>query len=160
MYEEKAEQDNHPVGIGARIVGVAQGVTKSPLLKRQIDNTKDAGVVITKLAVGRMVLTNITNIAVSSLPFGMGKFIVANPLQEALFKFTMAQALAIMSGTFVANLDDDDPKAKYAMIACDAATLAGMDALREASGVEEFIMDKILTKDVLDKIKPLAKVAS
>lgn len=149
------EDVKEPVGFGAKVMDMARSVTSSPTLHRQLDKTKDAGVVITKLAVGRLVLNNITEVAAKGLPFGMGMYIKANPLNEALFKFSMAQALAIMGGAFVTNLDDDDPKAKYFMTAIDSATLASVDALREASGIEDFIMQKILTKDVLDKIKPL-----
>ena len=61
----------------------------------------------------------------------------------------------MLGGACISNLSDDDPGAGYFRTAIDAATLASVDALREASGIEDFIMEKILTKDVLDKIKPL-----
>ena len=150
-----ADEVQEPVGLGSKIMGMARSVTSSPTMHRQINATKQAGVIITKLAAGRLVLNNITEVAAKGLPFGMGMYIKANPLNEALFKFSMAQALAIMGGAFISNLSDDDPRAGYFLTAIDAATLASVDALREASGIEDFIMEKILTKDVLDKIKPL-----
>ena len=149
------EAAHEPVGFGAKVIGIAKSVTRSPTMHRQIDKTKEAGVVITKLAAGRLVLNNVTDVIASGLPWGMGGFIKSNPLNEALFKFSLAQALSIMGGAFVSNVGEDDPKAKYFLTAIDAATLASVDALREASGIEEFIMSKILTKDVMDKIKPL-----
>lgn len=130
------------------------------LVQRQMKNTKNAAIIVAQYKAGELVIKNMADLSFSVMPGFISSKIKATNFGCAFYEFTLAQALALTGGVFLGRMDPKSREAKLLQAAIDSATLAAVSSLAGASGIEEFINNVVLSKEVKQKLMPVINAAT